>query len=48
MRPAAATHGGLPREERERMGISDALIRFSVGLEDVDDLLQDLEAALGD
>jgi cystathionine beta-lyase/cystathionine gamma-synthase len=48
VRPAAATHGGLPPDERARMGISDALIRFSVGLEDVDDLVEDLENALAD
>ncbi len=47
VRPAAATHGGLPPEKRVLMGINDALIRFSVGLEDVEDLLEDLERALG-
>jgi cystathionine beta-lyase/cystathionine gamma-synthase len=47
VRPAAATHGGVSPEERARSGISDTLIRFSVGLEDVDDLLQDLTQALG-
>ena len=46
VRPAAATHGGVPPEERARSGISDNLIRFSVGLEDVEDLLGDLESAL--
>jgi len=46
VRPAAATHGGVAPEERARMGISDALIRFSVGLEDVDDLLKDLGDSL--
>ena len=46
VRPAAATHGGVAPEERARMGISDALIRFSVGLEDVEDLLEDLGSAL--
>jgi cystathionine beta-lyase/cystathionine gamma-synthase len=48
VRPAAATHGGVAPEERARMGISDTLIRFSVGLEDVEDLLEDLERALAD
>jgi cystathionine beta-lyase/cystathionine gamma-synthase len=48
VRPAAATHGGIPPEERARSGITDGLIRFSVGLEDVEDLLEDLENALGD
>jgi len=48
IRPAAATHGGVAPEERARSGITDSLIRFSVGLEDVDDLLEDLERALAD
>jgi cystathionine beta-lyase/cystathionine gamma-synthase len=48
VRPAAATHGGVAPEERARSGISDSLIRFSVGLEDVEDLLEDLSSALGD
>ncbi len=46
VRPAAATHGGVPPEERARSGITDGLIRFSVGLEDPEDLLDDLERAL--
>ena len=46
VRPAAAIHGALPPEERARSGITDTLIRFSVGLEDPADLLQDLESAL--
>jgi cystathionine beta-lyase/cystathionine gamma-synthase len=46
VRPAAATHGGVPPEERARSGISDSLIRFSVGLEDVEDLMEDLGRAL--
>ena len=46
VRPAAAIHGSLPPEERARSGITDTLIRFSVGLEDPADLLQDLESAL--
>ncbi len=45
-RPATTSHSGMPREERERAGISDSLIRLSVGLETVDDLLEDLAAAL--
>jgi cystathionine beta-lyase/cystathionine gamma-synthase len=48
IRPAAATHGGVAPEERARSGITDSLIRFSVGLEDVEDLLEDLEGALAD
>jgi cystathionine beta-lyase/cystathionine gamma-synthase len=46
IRPAAAVHVGLSAEERAASGISDALIRFSVGLEDADDLIADLEQAL--
>ncbi len=46
--PAVSSHGGVSPEERARSGISDALIRFSVGLEEVEDLLGDLNRALGD
>jgi cystathionine beta-lyase/cystathionine gamma-synthase len=46
VRPAAVTHGALTPEERARSGISDTLIRFSVGLEDVEDLIADLTRAL--
>ncbi len=46
VRPAAAIHGALSPEERARSGISDTLIRFSVGLEEEEDLLEDLEQAL--
>ena len=45
-RPATTSHSGMPREERERAGIGDGLIRLSVGLESVEDLLEDLGAAL--
>lgn len=44
--PALMTHGSIPKEEREKSGIKDELVRFSVGLEDVDDLIADLEQAL--
>lgn len=44
--PASMTHSVVPREERERMGITDGLIRLSVGIEDVEDILYDLEQAL--
>lgn len=44
--PARMTHSSLPREERDRMGITDDLIRLSVGVEDVQDLLQDVKQAL--
>ncbi len=46
VRPAAAVHSGLSPEERARSGITDALIRFSVGLESPDDLIADIGAAL--
>lgn len=45
-RPVTTSHAGLTRAERERLGIDDALIRVSVGIEDVDDLLRDFETAL--
>lgn len=44
--PASTTHSGVPKETRERLGISDAMIRISVGIEDPDDLVADLEQAL--
>ena len=46
VRPAAAVHSGLSAEERERSGVTDGLIRFSVGLEDPDDLIADIASAL--
>ena len=45
--PATTTHQRLPAEERERLGITDGLVRLSVGLEDVEDLKEDLARALG-
>lgn len=45
--PVTTTHHGLSPEERRRRGISDAMVRLSVGLEDVADLIADLEQALG-
>lgn len=44
--PSRTSHKGLSREERLRLGISDGLIRLSVGIEDVEDLREDLDAAL--
>jgi len=44
--PAIMTHGSIPKEQREKLGISDGLIRLSVGIEDADDLIADLGAAL--
>lgn len=45
--PASMTHASIPKEEREKSGVVDALIRLSVGIEDVDDLIADLENAIG-
>ena len=39
-------HAGLPEEQRQQMNISDGMIRVSAGLEDVDDLIADFDAAL--
>ncbi len=44
--PASMTHASIPKEEREKSGVVDALIRLSVGIEDVRDLIADLEQAL--
>ena len=44
--PALMTHGSIPPEQRAALGISDALVRLSVGVEDVDDLREDLRGAL--
>lgn len=44
--PASMTHGSIPKEIREKTGLKDSLIRVSVGIEDVDDLIDDLEQAL--
>jgi methionine-gamma-lyase len=44
--PASTTHSGVAKETRDRLGITDALIRISVGIEDPDDLIADLGAAL--
>ena len=45
--PATMTHASIPREERLKVGLTDSLIRLSVGIEDVDDLIGDLQTALG-
>ena len=44
--PATMTHASVPAEERARLGITDGLVRISVGIEDVEDLIADLEQAL--
>ncbi len=45
--PATMTHGSIPREEREKVGVVDSLLRLSVGVEDIEDLIADLKQALG-
>ncbi|HJS55239.1 MAG TPA: cystathionine gamma-synthase [Chitinophagaceae bacterium] len=45
--PASMTHASIPREERIKNGLSDSLIRLSIGIEDADDLIDDLQAAIG-
>lgn len=44
--PASMTHASIPKEEREKNGLSDGLIRFSCGIEDVEDLIEDLDLVL--
>ncbi|HYL01380.1 MAG TPA: aminotransferase class I/II-fold pyridoxal phosphate-dependent enzyme [Steroidobacteraceae bacterium] len=46
-RPATTSHAGLSREDRARLGISDGLVRLSVGIESTEDLLEDFAQALG-
>jgi cystathionine beta-lyase/cystathionine gamma-synthase len=45
--PASMTHASIPRDERIKNGLVDSLIRLSVGIEDVDDLIEDLDTAIG-
>lgn len=45
--PASMTHASIPREERIKNGLSDSLIRLSVGIEDAEDLIEDLKSAIG-
>jgi cystathionine beta-lyase len=44
--PASMTHAAIPKVEREKTGVVDTLIRLSVGIEDVEDLIKDLQNAL--
>lgn len=44
--PATMTHASVPQETRERLGITDGLVRVSVGIEDAEDILEDLDQAL--
>ena len=45
--PASMTHASIPREDRIRNGLTDSLIRLSVGIEDAEDLIEDLRQAIG-
>ncbi|MCG6912449.1 PLP-dependent aspartate aminotransferase family protein [bacterium BMS3Abin03] len=45
--PASMTHASVPKEDREKYGLTDSLVRFSVGIEDIDDLIEDVKNALG-
>ena len=45
--PASMTHASIPQEERKKIGVVDSLIRLSVGIEDKQDLIEDLEQAIG-
>ncbi len=45
--PASMTHASIPREERLKNGLTDSLIRLSIGIEDAEDLIADLEKAIG-
>lgn len=45
--PASMTHASIPREERIKNGLTDGLIRLSIGIEDADDLIEDLKQAIG-
>ncbi len=45
--PASMTHASIPKEEREKTGVVDSLIRLSIGIEDVDDLIEDLKQSIG-
>ena len=45
--PATMTHASIPKAEREHAGVVDSLLRLSVGIEDIDDLLEDIKQALG-
>ncbi len=45
--PASTTHSGVPKQTRDRLGVTDAMVRISIGIEHPDDLIADLEQALG-
>jgi cystathionine beta-lyase/cystathionine gamma-synthase len=46
--PASMTHASVPKDQRDLLGITDGLVRISVGIEDTEDLMADLENAFGD
>ncbi|MGH9423195.1 MAG: PLP-dependent transferase, partial [Thermoanaerobaculia bacterium] len=46
--PALMTHASVPKEQREALGVTDSLVRLSVGVEDVRDLIDDLDQALAE
>lgn len=45
--PYTMSHGSMPKEEKEKIGVTESLVRFSVGIEDVEDLIADVEEVLG-
>ena len=45
--PASMTHASVPAERRAQIGLTDAMVRISAGIEDVEDLIEDLKQALG-
>lgn len=45
--PASMTHASIPKAEREKIGVVDSMIRLSVGIEDIEDLIEDLKQAIG-
>ena len=46
--PATMTHASMPKEDRDKAGVTDTLLRLSVGIEDIEDLLEDLDQAIGE
>ena len=46
IRDSSMTHAAIPKQERLKSGVTDSLIRLSVGIEDIDDLIYDLESTL--
>ena len=45
--PASMTHAAVPKEDRNKMGLTESLVRFSVGIEDIEDLIEDIDNILG-